>query len=133
MYDIEARKCKKWKVFFCLYYNVMKCYSRKLLLVVLCYAENFLDPMCRCIFPSAVGTCPVSVCQVGQYLMTLPQHLEPFMTQHDPTLGRALQSGVMPYRSVSRAASERRAALGTGRLRLALFRVPSNRINTWSS
>ena len=39
--------------------------------------------------------------QVGQYLMTLPQHLEPFMTQHDPTLGRALQSGVMPYRLVS--------------------------------
>ncbi|XP_043223970.1 conserved oligomeric Golgi complex subunit 7-like [Amphibalanus amphitrite] len=39
------------------------------------------------------------ITQVGQYLMTLPQHLEPFMTQHDPTLGRALQSGVMPYSS----------------------------------
>jgi len=29
--------------------------------------------------------------------MTLPQHLEPFMTQQDPTLGRALQTGAMPY------------------------------------
>ncbi|XP_037073174.1 conserved oligomeric Golgi complex subunit 7-like [Pollicipes pollicipes] len=39
------------------------------------------------------------ITQVGQYLMTLPQHLEPFMAQNDPTLGRALQTGVMPYSS----------------------------------
>lgn len=29
--------------------------------------------------------------QIGQYLMTLPQHLEPLLVNHSPALNRALQ------------------------------------------
>ena len=31
------------------------------------------------------------ITQIGQYLMTLPQHLEPYMTNENPSLARALQ------------------------------------------
>ncbi len=31
------------------------------------------------------------ITQIGQYLMTLPQHLEPYMTDDNPSLSRAFQ------------------------------------------
>ena len=31
------------------------------------------------------------ITQIGQYLMTLPQHLEPYMTNENPALSRAFQ------------------------------------------
>ena len=31
------------------------------------------------------------ITQIGQYLMTLPQHLEPYMTNENPALARAFQ------------------------------------------
>ena len=31
------------------------------------------------------------ITQIGQYLMTMPQHLEPYMTNDNPALSRALQ------------------------------------------
>lgn len=31
------------------------------------------------------------ITQIGQYLMTLPQHLEPYMTDENPSLSRAFQ------------------------------------------
>ena len=31
------------------------------------------------------------ITQIGQYLMTLPQHLEPYMTSENPSLSRAFQ------------------------------------------
>lgn len=31
------------------------------------------------------------ITQIGQYLMTLPQHLEPYMTHDNPALSRALK------------------------------------------
>ena len=31
------------------------------------------------------------ITQIGQYLMTLPQHLEPYMTNENPSLSRAFQ------------------------------------------
>lgn len=37
------------------------------------------------------------ITQIGQYLMTLPQHLEPYMTSENPALARALQERVFPY------------------------------------
>ena len=35
--------------------------------------------------------------QIGQYIMTLPQQLEPFTTQENPALEKALQAGRLPY------------------------------------
>ncbi len=32
------------------------------------------------------------ITQIGQYLMTLPQHLEPYMTNENPALSRAFQA-----------------------------------------
>ncbi len=37
------------------------------------------------------------ITQIGQYLMTLPQHLEPYMTNDNPALSRAFQERVFPY------------------------------------
>ena len=37
------------------------------------------------------------ITQVGLYLMTLPQHLEPYMTNENPPLARALQERVFPF------------------------------------
>lgn len=37
------------------------------------------------------------ITQVGQYLMTLPQHLEPYMTHDNPALNRAFRERVFPY------------------------------------
>ena len=37
------------------------------------------------------------ITHVGQYLMTLPQHLEPYMTNDNPGLTRALQERVFPH------------------------------------
>lgn len=37
------------------------------------------------------------ITQVGQYLMTLPQHLEPFLLRDNPTLTRALRSADAQY------------------------------------
>ncbi|XP_059098482.1 conserved oligomeric Golgi complex subunit 7-like [Tigriopus californicus] len=37
------------------------------------------------------------ITQIGQYLMTLPQHLEPYMTNENPALARAFQERVFPY------------------------------------
>ena len=37
------------------------------------------------------------ITQIGQYLMTLPQHLEPYMTLDNPALTRSLQERVFPY------------------------------------
>ncbi len=39
----------------------------------------------------------VSLLQIGQYVMTLPQQLEPFTTQENPALEKALQVGKLPY------------------------------------
>merc|ERR1712025_418612 len=35
--------------------------------------------------------------QIGQYLMTMPQHLEPYMTNDNPALSRALQERAFPF------------------------------------
>uniref|UniRef100_A0A8C2Z7K8 Conserved oligomeric Golgi complex subunit 7 n=1 Tax=Cyclopterus lumpus TaxID=8103 RepID=A0A8C2Z7K8_CYCLU len=35
--------------------------------------------------------------QIGQYLMSLPLHLEPFVTQEDPALEMALHAGKLPF------------------------------------
>jgi len=37
------------------------------------------------------------ITQIGQYLMTMPQHLEPYMTNDNPALSRALQERVFPF------------------------------------
>jgi len=37
------------------------------------------------------------ITQIGQYLMTLPQHLEPYMTSENPSLSRAFQERVFPF------------------------------------
>ena len=37
------------------------------------------------------------ITQIGQYLMTMPQHLEPYMTNDNPSLSRALQARVFPF------------------------------------
>ena len=37
------------------------------------------------------------ITKVGQYLMTLPQHLEPYMTHDNLGLARALQERVFPF------------------------------------
>lgn len=37
------------------------------------------------------------ITQIGQYLMTLPQHLEPYMTNENPALARALKERVFPF------------------------------------
>ena len=37
------------------------------------------------------------ITQIGQYLMTLPQHLEPYMSNDNPALTRALRERVFPY------------------------------------
>ncbi|KTF80351.1 hypothetical protein cypCar_00010947, partial [Cyprinus carpio] len=34
---------------------------------------------------------------IGQYIMSLPLHLEPFVTQEDPALELALHTGKLPY------------------------------------
>jgi len=38
-------------------------------------------------------------CQVGQYLMTLPQQLEPFTMTDNPMLTVAVKHGKLPYAS----------------------------------
>ena len=37
------------------------------------------------------------ITQIGQYLMTLPQHLEPYMSHDNPALNRAFRERVFPY------------------------------------
>ncbi|XP_061564543.1 conserved oligomeric Golgi complex subunit 7 [Cololabis saira] len=37
------------------------------------------------------------ITNIGQYLMSLPLHLEPFVTQEDPALEMALHAGKLPY------------------------------------
>ena len=37
------------------------------------------------------------ITQIGQYLMTLPQHLEPYMSHDNPALDRAFRERVFPY------------------------------------
>ena len=37
--------------------------------------------------------------QIGQYLMTLPQHLDPFTVQDSPALTVALRHSKLPYTS----------------------------------
>lgn len=37
------------------------------------------------------------ITNIGQYLMSLPLHLEPFVTQEDPALELALHTGKLPY------------------------------------
>ncbi|ESO86524.1 hypothetical protein LOTGIDRAFT_194952 [Lottia gigantea] len=37
------------------------------------------------------------ITKIGQYLMTIPQHLEPFMLHDNPTLTTALKYGKLPY------------------------------------
>ena len=39
----------------------------------------------------------VSALQIGQYIMSLPLHLEPFVTQEDPALELALHAGKLPF------------------------------------
>eukprot|EP00064_Thunnus_orientalis_P018643 superscaffoldBa00004358_g18746 len=41
--------------------------------------------------------CLVSKMEIGQYLMSLPLHLEPFVTQEDPALEMALHAGKLPF------------------------------------
>ena len=38
------------------------------------------------------------ITQIGQYLMTLPQHLEPYMTNENPSLSRAFQVNKLKIR-----------------------------------
>ncbi|MEQ2161696.1 hypothetical protein GOODEAATRI_012172, partial [Goodea atripinnis] len=44
-----------------------------------------------------VSKMEVITCQIGQYLMSLPLHLEPFVTQEDPALEMALHAGKLPF------------------------------------
>ncbi|PWA21976.1 hypothetical protein CCH79_00015587 [Gambusia affinis] len=37
------------------------------------------------------------ITNIGQYLMSLPLHLEPFVTQEDPALDMALHAGKLPF------------------------------------
>ncbi|XP_007571518.1 conserved oligomeric Golgi complex subunit 7-like [Poecilia formosa] len=37
------------------------------------------------------------ITNIGQYLMSLPLHLEPFVTQEDPALEMALHAGKLPF------------------------------------
>jgi hypothetical protein len=54
-----------------------------------------------------LGFAPLEyITQVGQYLMTLPQHLEPFMTTDSKALSRALQECVFPYCGGAAASDE---------------------------
>uniref|UniRef100_A0A8C8MFE0 Conserved oligomeric Golgi complex subunit 7 n=1 Tax=Oncorhynchus tshawytscha TaxID=74940 RepID=A0A8C8MFE0_ONCTS len=41
--------------------------------------------------------CLVSTMEIGQYIMSLPLHLEPFVTQEDPALELALHAGKLPF------------------------------------
>ncbi|KAG9349861.1 hypothetical protein JZ751_026214 [Albula glossodonta] len=41
--------------------------------------------------------CLVSKIEIGQYIMSLPLHLEPFVTQEDPALELALHAGKLPF------------------------------------
>ncbi|XP_038847289.1 conserved oligomeric Golgi complex subunit 7-like isoform X2 [Salvelinus namaycush] len=41
--------------------------------------------------------CLVSKMEIGQYIMSLPLHLEPFVTQEDPALELALHAGKLPF------------------------------------
>jgi len=41
----------------------------------------------------------VGLLQIGQYLMTLPQHLDPFTVQDSPALTVALRHSKLPYTS----------------------------------
>jgi len=41
------------------------------------------------------------ITQVGQYLMTLPQHLEPFLLRDNPSLTQALKAADPQYAQVS--------------------------------
>ena len=43
--------------------------------------------------------CCVVLPQIGQYLMTLPQHLDPFTVQDSPALTVALRHSKLPYTS----------------------------------
>ena len=46
-----------------------------------------------------VCTCCVGLLQIGQYLMTLPQNLDPFTVQDSPALTVALRHSKLPYTS----------------------------------
>ncbi|KAK4312456.1 hypothetical protein Pmani_016142 [Petrolisthes manimaculis] len=46
------------------------------------------------------------ITQIGQYLMTLPQHLEPLLVNHTPALNRALQESNTASSSSGRIVSE---------------------------
>ena len=35
--------------------------------------------------------------QIGDYLLTLPQQLEPFITQENPALEAAMKAGNLPF------------------------------------
>ena len=45
------------------------------------------------------GSCLTFCCcyQIGDYLLTLPQQLEPFITQENPALEAAMKAGNLPY------------------------------------
>ena len=38
-----------------------------------------------------------SLFQIGQYLLTVPQQLEPYVLEDNPMLGTALKYGKLPY------------------------------------
>ena len=46
-----------------------------------------------------VCICCVEFLQIGQYLMTLPQNLDPFTVQDSPALTVALRHSKLPYTS----------------------------------
>jgi len=53
---------------------------------------------CPLVTTAAAVSCDcILYCQVGQYLMTLPQQLEPFTMSDNPMLTVALKHGKLPY------------------------------------
>uniref|UniRef100_A0AAY5EGH8 Conserved oligomeric Golgi complex subunit 7 n=1 Tax=Electrophorus electricus TaxID=8005 RepID=A0AAY5EGH8_ELEEL len=56
--------------------------------------------LCVCMHVCVFG-CDLSpqeyITNIGQYIMSLPLHLEPFVTQEDPALELALRTGKLPY------------------------------------
>ncbi len=60
-------------------------------------------------------------CLVGEYLMTLPQHLEPYMSGDTSHLARAFREAVFPGAKVTSVVSDSVMETGTGTVGTVTF------------
>ena len=61
------------------------------------FYESIFDGPPKALFQFFVLYISFSCPQVGQFLMTLPQHLEPFTMQDNPSVLVALKHGKLPF------------------------------------